>query len=215
MGIVVTIGIVTVAVGDSYQRRLPEWAQSVVSLTTQPDDVTIIVDDISSNIEEHVRDLLPRASIVTSNTRWKHHPQILVNEAIENTPTTWICKMDVDDLFLPHALDNVDDSPSDVVCFGITYRGTNMLGGSPTAEQILQRQANLVFSGSPYRRDLWDLNRYRDMIFEDWAFWIGCARQGATFQSSQRIDYVYTYHEEQITRHAQEAYWASVVRSLA
>lgn len=209
-----SIGVVTVAVGEKYQNRLPEWARSIMSLTTQPDEICIVTNTVPMGLVAEVHDLLPQATFMISNRPWRHHPQVLVNDAIEKTFTTWICKMDVDDLFLPHALDGLEESSADVFCFGISYLGQDLPGQSPSPEQVLSRQANLVFSGSPYRRKLWVGNPYRDMIFEDWAFWVGCAARGAIFQSSQRIDYVYSVHDSQISRGVNEAYWASVVRSI-
>lgn len=209
-----TIGIVTVAVGESYQARLPEWSRAVAALNRAPDEICIVVDTIDTDRAREVLEILPNASIMISNRKWRYHPQILANDGIARTFTQWICKMDVDDLILPHALDTVGHSPCDVYCFGISYRGMDLYGQSPAPSQILIRQANLVFSGSPFRRVLWVKNEYRDMLFEDWAFWVGCARRGAIFQSSGSIDYVYAEHEEQISRGVNEAYWASVVRSL-
>lgn len=209
-----TIGVVTVAVGEKYQAMLPRWVGAVAELNTQPDEVCIVVDTIPSRLAHEIQDMLPSLSIMISNRPWRYHPQILANDGIGMMFTNWICKMDVDDLLLPHAFDHVEETPCDVYCFGISHRGRNLYGQSPTAEQVLTREANYVFSGSPFRRALWVGNEYRDMIFEDWAFWVGCAKRGAIFQSSRSIDYVYSEHEGQISQGVNEAYWASVVRSL-
>ena len=209
-----TIGVVTVAVGEKYQAMLPRWAEAVTTLNTPPDEVCIVVDTIPSPLARQIQDMIPNLSIMISDRPWRYHPQILANDGIGRTFTNWICKMDVDDLLLPHALDHVEETPCDVYCFGISHIGRNLYGQSPTAHEVLNREANYVFSGSPYRRALWVGNEYRDMIFEDWAFWVGCAKRGAIFQSSNSIDYVYSEHEGQISRGVNEAYWASVVRSL-
>lgn len=209
-----SVGVVTVAVGDEYQRRLPEWAEAVAALDRAPDQVTIAVDDISDELADDIANILPIAEIVESQRRWSHHPQVLVNDAIEHTGTDWICKMDADDVILPHALTPLDGLDADVLMFGIQIDEHGLLWGDVSRDEILKRRANLVFSGSPYRRHLWADNHYRDMIFEDWAFWIGCAEQGARFVASNTIDYVYTRHPSQISARADEHYWTSVVRSL-
>lgn len=210
-----TIGVVTVAVGEKYQAMLPRWAESVAALNTPPSEVCIVVDTIPSSLARQIQDILPNLSIMLSNRPWRYHPQILANDGIGRTFTNWICKMDVDDLLLPHAFDHVEETPCDVYCFGISHRGRNLYGQSPTAHEVLTREANYVFSGSPYRRALWVGNEYRDMIFEDWAFWLGCARQTRRFAHTGTIDYIYTTHPDQISARADEAYWAQIVRSLA
>lgn len=204
----------TVAVGAPYQSRLPGWARAVAALERPPDAVTIAVDDIADKLADEIANILPVAEIVQSNRPWAHHPQVLVNDAIEYTRTDWICKMDADDVILPHALSRLDGFGGDVLMFGIVHNGRPLVAPDVTAEAVLARTGNLVFSGSPYRRHLWEGNEYRDMILEDWAFWIGCAQRGAAFASLGTVDYLYTSHPGQITRRADESYWAQVVRGL-
>lgn len=209
-----SVGVVTVAVGDAYQARLPAWARAVADLHRTPDAVTIAVDQIADDLADEIANILPVAEIVESERSWSHHPQILANDAIEHTRTDWICKMDVDDVILPHALDRIDAFDGDVLMFGILHNGRPLIPDTVSAETVLRRVSNHVFSGSPYRRELWEGNPYRDMIFEDWAFWIGCAQRGASFVSLHTVDYIYTTHADQITAQVNEAYWTSVVRSL-
>jgi len=210
----VSVAVVTVAVGDAYQARLPEWARAVAALDRQPDEVIIAVDDLPGRIINELELILRDFWIVPSERAWRHHPQVLINEAIAVSESEWICKMDADDLILPHALTPLNDLDADVLMFGISHGGQDLQLQGVTAEAILTRQANLVFSGSPFRRRLWETNRFRDMIYEDWAFWIGCAEQGARFHPSGTIDYIYTIHDGQISARSDSAYWASVVRSL-
>ncbi len=210
-----SVAVVTVAVGDEYQAMLPTWACGVAALERQPDEVIIAVDDLSGRIINELQMILRDFWIVPSDRQWTHHPQVLINDAIAVSESEWICKMDADDLILPHALTPLDDLDADVLMFGISHGEKDLQYRGVTAEAILRREANLVFSGSPFRRRLWETNPFRDMIYEDWAFWIGCAEQGARFHPSDTIDYIYTIHEGQISARADSAYWASVVRSLS
>ena len=209
-----SIAVVTAAVGDEYQALLPAWAEAVAALERQPDEVIIAVDDLPGAIINRLELILRDFWIVPSDREWEHHPQVLVNDAISVADSEWICKMDADDEILPHALTPLDACTADVFMFGIQHGGQYLQYSGVTAEKILTREANLVFSGSPFRRYLWEGNNFRDMIFEDWAFWIGCAEQGATFEHSGTYDYIYTAHEGQISRRHDEAYWAEKVREL-
>ena len=211
-----TVGIVTVAVGDLYRGFLPDWAEAVAALQTRADYYCIVTDRIDENIESAAETLGPNGHIMTSDKRWEYHPQVLVNEAIAECDTDWIVKMDADDRIYGHALNDWPDA--DVVMFGITLdigeRPRNLIPGETTADAIMRIEHNLVFSGSPFRRSLWEKNHYRDMIYEDWAFWVGCARQGARFAPTGRADYRYTAHEDQMSRHADDTYWTKIVRGL-
>lgn len=210
-----TVGVVTVAHGETYRSMLCRWAEAVAALERAPDFVTVVTDDPDCpHVRSAARLLGPEFLALPGRGSFEHHPQVLVNEGIAVTPADWICKMDADDVILPHALGPLDGLDADVLMFGIRHGGQDLQFSGVDAEAILRRDANLVFSGSPFRRELWEGNPFRDMVYEDWAFWIGCARRGAEFRHSGTIDYVYTIHDAQISRRADDARWAREVRSL-
>lgn len=210
-----TIGVVTVAYGDTYRAFLPEWAEAVGALQTQPEAVTIVTDRIDEGIEDAVADHVPQAVMIMSDQVPVYHPQILVNHAIDWTRTDWICKMDVDDIIYPHALDGVDGLDCDVFMFGISLNGQDMPPNDVTGDQVRESGENLVFSGSPFRRWVWERSPYRDMIYEDWAFWRDAARAGARFFPSGTIDYEYRLHGDNISVGCDDAYWREVVREIS
>lgn len=209
----ITVGVVTVAVGERYRAFLPEWANAISRLERRPNEVTIVTDDLDEATLAAIG-VGCRLTVIESEATFEYHPQVLVNEAIDATQTEWICKMDVDDVILPHALTPLDTTEADVLAFGIRYGDQDLIPTGISADRILLRNSNLLFSGSPYRRELWVENRYRDMVFEDWAFWIGCAQQDAVFESSGTVDYVYRVHDQQISRRSDTEYWTEIVRSL-
>lgn len=209
-----SIAVATVAVGPTYLAYLPRWATAIAELERQPDQIVIVTDHMPDDIKAALDELIPSWMLVISNRIWKHHPQVLINDAISMTSTEWVCKMDADDVLLPHAFNQIDTITSDVLMFGIRTNEHDLVFVDVTANSILSRQHNYVFSGSPFRRWLWERNHFRDMIFEDWAFWIGCATQGARFKHSETIDYIYTQHPNQISSTIDTAYWEKVVRDV-
>jgi hypothetical protein len=197
MGRPVTIGIVTVAVGETYQNFLPQWAIAVAHLATPPDQITIVVDHLPEHEVRMLDEILGSWQLLTSTTKWVNNPQILANEAISITDTDWICKLDADDLIYPHALDTIKDCPVDVCMFGINVNGkVNMIPPNVTAQQVLDSPDNLLFAGSPFRKTIWEKTPgFQDIIYDDWAFWRACAKAEATFQPTGTIDYLYRLHE--------------------
>lgn len=208
-----SIGIITVAYGATYRGFLLRWAAAVNALHTQPDVVTIMTDDTGDALRQ-TADLRAPVQIHTIQGTHKHHPQVYANQALEHTDTDWICKMDVDDVIYPHAFNNLRNAACDVWMFGITHNGHTLLPGHVSAKDVLASPHNLVFSGSPYRKWLTTGAKYRDMIYEDWAFWIDCAKQGARFCPSPTADYDYVMHGENISTRADDGYWQAIVRSL-
>lgn len=196
-----SIGLVAVAYGDKYRAFLPRWMRAVTMLERQPDRVMIVTDDVPSAIAALGDVYLSSAIFKQAHGTFVNHPQVLVNEAIASVNTEWICKMDIDDVIFPHAFNNLDRTDADVYMFGIQLSGQWLPARNVTRSDILKSPHNLVFSGSPFRRWVWEAAPYRDMICEDWMFWINAARNGARFQASPDIDYEYVIHGDNITLH--------------
>lgn len=208
-----SIGVITVAYGDKYRGFLPRWVEAINSLHTKPEQVTIVTDDMTDAAMQ-AADVESLLTIVGAKGEHVHHPQVYANQAVEATDTDWICKMDVDDIIYSHAFDRLAEADCDVWMFGISYQTQTMLAPSVNSQTILDSPHNLVFSGSPYRKWVTEKARYRDMIYEDWMFWIDCAAQNARFQPSGTIDYEYVMHDDNISSRADDHYWKQVVRRL-
>lgn len=205
MGRPVTVGVVTVATG-TYKRFLPDWISSVNNLTTQPDLVVIVTDDPGI---EHAGTVL-----VQAEGTYQHHPQVFVNQGITVMDTDYVVKLDVDDVFLPCALDGLGEHGTDIIGLGIRLGQTDMPSRITTANEILTSRENLLFSGSAFTRRVWERNPFRDMIYEDWAFWIESAKHGATFSATGRVDYEYRLHGGNISLTADDTYWRTIVDGL-
>lgn len=209
-----TIGIVTVAYGRTYHEFLPEWSRAVAALERTPDRITIVHDGIGDDIKQSMAYLPFVVSLHDPVTPITTHPQILVNSGIAVTMTDWVVKLDVDDLILPHALNTVDDCADDVLNFGYRIETTDHISRPVTAAEMLRRDNNPIGSCSPFRRWLWERNRFRDMVFDDWAFWYDAAREHATFGATCSVDYIYRVHDNQITRRHDARTATNAVRSL-
>jgi len=205
-----TIGIVAVCVND-YGPFLTPWANAVASLTVKPSQVTVITDATDTAA---AREALPNLNLIQPTRTWQHHPQVLVNDAIAETSTDWICKMDIDDLIYPHALNHLNNHPTDVLCFGIQHGERSLPARPVTGGLVLFAPHNLVNSGSPYRRWVWEAGHYRDMIFEDWAFWIDAAANAAKFAPSSTIDYEYAIHGSQVSENCDTALWEQRIKEI-
>lgn len=206
-----TVAVVCVAYGERYRRFLPQWCENIRALQREPEQIVIATDDVEGC--EVMVDWLPGMSIVLTSVEPIVHPQVCINDAIRETDTEWICKMDVDDIIYPHALNTLDDCDADVYMFGIRLGHTNLAARHVTRYDVMRTPHNLVFSGSPFRRSIWEKAPYQDMICEDWRFWIDAAHNGARFQASPSIDYEYVIHGENISQRGDIAAWEREVRA--
>lgn len=205
-----SIAVVTVAIGDDYVPFLEPWSEAISRLRRKPDEIVIVTDNVE--LAELCIHWLPNTSIIRPTTVPVHHPQVCVNDAIATTTSEWVCKMDVDDLIYPHALDTVESLDADVYMFGMRLNQVSLPARHVTRMDVIKTPHNLVFSCSPFRRWLWERAPYEDMIAEDWRFWIDAARNGARFYASPTIDYRYTLHGGNITMRTDTKYWDEQVR---
>lgn len=195
-----TVAVATSCTGARYWRFLPEWAAAVAALTRRPDQV-VVATDADTQTRAATWDVLPGIRWVRPRTVPQVHRAVIVNDAITATRTEWVCKADVDDLLLPHALDGIDDCTADVFAFGYRYNDRDHIVASLPAQAVLRSTSNPFASCSPFRRRLWERHPFEDCLYDDWAFWLRAAADGAQFASTRRVDYVYRVHEHQATAH--------------
>jgi len=208
-----TIGIVASVVGEAYYKFVFPWSVRIAGLNRRPDVVTIAHDGIPEIYRSAVDEILT-VQWIKSDMPWKIHPQINVNAAIAETDTTWIAKVDIDDLLFCHALDGVDSSLCDVMNYGYRIGDQDYPSIVYPAEYIKQKVHNPIGSCSPFRRWLWEENPFEDMLYDDWCFWIKAARLGADFDATHRVDYIYSVHPEQMTNRIDHAQALAEIQAL-
>lgn len=209
-----SVAVVAVAYGDKYRAFIPRWARAVNSLERTPDRVLIVTDDVPSAMATLGQAELGRVTFLQARGTFNVHPQYLINEGIAAVNTEWVCKMDIDDIIFPHALNGLHDCLADIYMFGFQFNEMWIPAHHVTAKDVLRSQYNTVSSGSPFRRWVWEKQPYRDMICEDWMFWIDAAKNGARFQASANIDYQYVIHGDNITLHTDMAAAEQNVRGM-
>jgi glycosyltransferase involved in cell wall biosynthesis len=201
-----TIGIVTVAMADLYRRFLPEWAASVAALNRQPDVVCIVADEMDDDLWTEILGLLPQAQLVRSKNEWQHHAQVLANDAIAHMETDWVCRLDADDLILPHAFDRLDGVTADVYSFGISINNERDHSSIAVSTSTVRNSPNNhLYSASPFRRSVWVANGgFVDAVYQDWIFWRQAAAHGAEFEASATVDYIWRSHDAQVSAHCDD-----------
>jgi len=186
-----TIGIVTTC--GTYERFIPQWAESVFRLTTKPDKIVIAAQNANA-VKILIDDSPIHADIIQPDEPFQFGTYL--NHAVSHCNTDWIVWLGIDDLFDPTALDDLPQLQSDVLIYAMEMEGKPWAGGNPN--DCLKY--NPVPCGSPFRRWLWEKRPFDPEIapFEDWAFWISAVVQGAKFARSTRINFHYRRHGEQV-----------------
>jgi hypothetical protein len=193
---------VTVAFGD-HKKFLMQWANSLTKLTILPNEIFLGVDQIDFKLKKSLEGLIPNLFIYEMPRLGKVHFGLEFNYLISKTNSEWICKIDVDDLILPDAYEELFDAPFDILGFNAVNSETKTIISAidnPSAKKVLEFDENTLLSLSPFRKWIWGEIKFRDIVFDDWAFWIESARLDPIIKKSQKTNYIYTIHANQATK---------------
>lgn len=184
-----TISLV-VACSLAYEHHLDGYLAAVDVLSVRPDEIVVVSDGVKPIID---------CTLVTTDEAWNLGHWY--NLGFTAATSEWVVWTGVDDRLRPTALDQVANCRADVLAFGLQYTtGQRWMPGAPTADQVLAVDENLIPCGSPVRRDLWQGVPFQPEFYplDDWAFWVGCAAQGAQFATTHVIDVDYDYGPDHI-----------------
>ena len=111
--------------GSGYSKFLPRWWEGVTSLQKQPDEIVIVADDKNFDLALSTIPTGYSATVLRLNADdyadyW--------NRAIEACSSTWVAICNVDDKFLPEALNDID-AAEEAGCNLITDSIQDLVGG--------------------------------------------------------------------------------------
>jgi hypothetical protein len=206
--------VITVSIG--YNRFLAEWTEFVHKLNTTPREVIIGIDQIDIELKHFIEKKLPNVKWIYLRKNKSRHYSSYYNLLINEVKTNWVCKIDVDDVIFPNSYDKLHTIKEDVYAFGNQSSISKLKHIPPReikAKDFLRSKANLISSLSPFRKVVWEKNRYKDFVFDDWIFWIDASIENFTFKSSNRINYIYREHFDQSTKKIDKFLETSLVLS--
>ena len=143
------------------------WTECVRAMSPAPDRVIVASDEpIKTDFDVvicHTKTLGP-----------------MRNAAIEITDTDWFVPSDLDDIPLPNYVDGLHCG-SDIHAFSYMY-GDRTYGFTPSmwTDAFSPNTGNPIASCSAYKTELAKKVKYRDIGWEDWAFWLDMKKTGAT-----------------------------------
>lgn len=156
------------------------WTERVKAMSPAPDRVIVASDEpIDTEFE-----------VVICQTKSLGPMR---NAAIDATDTEWFAPSDLDDLPLPNYVDGlVHDVEIHSYCLVI---GDSVHGYRPHEwEDAFNPQVgNPLVSCSAYKTEWAKRVRYRDIGWEDWAFWLDMKKAGARVYFDKTPRYIYTH----------------------
>jgi hypothetical protein len=180
------LGICTVVYSD-YGRFLEGWVNSIKALKTPPTEVVIVLG------KNYGDKYLPIAWPVGAKIINSESDNLgeLKNIALENLSTEWVVNLSVDDEIMPWAIEEFakHTKNKDIIAtkyLFISPKKSVCMHPRINTEVLLSKEyyingSNYMHGSSPFRRELWLRNRYKENKCFNTLFWIDCAVEGANF----------------------------------
>jgi O-antigen biosynthesis protein len=168
----------------NYGRFVTEAVESLMAQTRRPDEVVIVDDGSTDDTAQAIAALQARFTLTLIARHPARGAVSTFNDGIRASTGDLVMLLSADDRLSPRylecseqaILDGADIAATPAKLFG------NVDGWWPVPPLNLTALlvSNLYHGSALYRRSLFDmLGGYRDVMYEDWEFWIGAVVQGA------------------------------------
>lgn len=184
----------------NYADYLTEAVESVVSQSFSDWEIIIVNDGSTDNSAAVASDSIkkyPQHQIRLIDQENSGQPAIARNNGIKASYGRYILALDADDYLHPQALEKLlaavePHGNNPTVAFGWlqSFGSDDSLWSASEFRTADLLRRNQLPAGSLYHRTVWELQGgYRENVpgFEDWDFWIGAARIGASFHNVPEV----------------------------
>jgi hypothetical protein len=163
-----TVSLPLAVWGEGYAQFFERWQEGVATLARQPDEIVIVTDEANKNlpVRYHLDIALQTHYLKASDYR-------LWDYAIRQCSSDWVAICNIDDKFLPNALDQIDEADeagANLLVDSLRVKGNDHLWtGHWDANTIPQRFT--MPGAEPMRKDLYIAAGGYDYNFRfpDWA----------------------------------------------
>jgi hypothetical protein len=165
--------------GDGYAQCLPQWWAGVQSLETKPFEINIVTDEKNW---EAVMASVPNEGVVRVVKENLNSYAEYWNKAIYLCVGKWIAICNVDDYFLPKALNSIPEAEaagSNLVCDWLRTKGSDSVQQTKWLPETLDYEFELG-GANPMTRHLWQASGGfpEGIRFADWGLALHMRKTG-------------------------------------
>ena len=205
------IGIFTIAY-NGYGRFLPAWCESIASQTVRPRQVAVGLfgDNHGLSAEDEKRCRAIMNGIDFGIVRYNKHVNIGTdrNKVVKMLNTEWVMLLSVDDVLLPGAIEEFKKhDKSNIGLIGCSYIRENIDGtksdidapDTARLEDAIKWRKFWMPPYSPFRKSLWEDNRYQGHEYPNIPFTVAIIASGAGYE---RTDIPCVIHKKKNGSHS-------------
>ena len=190
---------VVAPVYNGYGRFVPDFLWAIHEMEVKPENVIIVLGE-NHGYEESTE----LATFIFSKNK---NIGALLNEGIHFADTEWIIPMDIDDTILPDSIIKWETHDSDYICSGwkLAHNKEILYRESPLPQEIAkmtakERSKRRINNNSPFRRWLWEKERFQHNNFPNLRFLANAVEQGAKFSKEKTPCFDYRQHGNSLCR---------------
>jgi hypothetical protein len=164
-----TISLPLAIWGQSYSGFIQRWIDGVNALNVKPDEIVIVTDTANKDLAKSIVTSIPVRAYAYNMADFR-----LWDSAIRKCKSKWVAICNVDDQFLPNALDEIsiaDEQGCNIVIDALRVKQTGQIWQGYWDESVLPRQFTAM-GAEPMTKELYLAgggyeHKYQ---FPDWAF---------------------------------------------
>jgi hypothetical protein len=177
-----TISVVTAVWGDRYTQFIDKWWQSVTTLERQPDEIVVITDPANKLPAETQTpmNLAPITKVITLVTETDFNGYW--DLAFRSVNQDWIATCCIDDVFLPaalNAIDEADQAGAEMVADSCALHPSGTIWhGYWDPQEMFTRMT--MPGAAPMKKAMYErIGGFdRHIYWSDWAFYMKAAKAG-------------------------------------
>jgi len=189
----VNIGVFTIAF-NGYGRFVNEWLESVFKQSIKPKEIVLVLGKKHGTPEEVLKKAKKnKVKIIFVEEEFSMGK--LINKAIKDIKTEWVLRVDVDDILLNNAIEEIKNKSKncDAVALKFLKYGIEKQSPMPEKEKILNWRKNYIESGYVAVKRIFnnEILYYDDNDFPNFPFLFKAFYLGMKFDSSDKVCVVY------------------------
>lgn len=118
---------------NGYGKYISDWLDSILCQTIKPKEIVLVLGDNHETPKEIIKKLKDN-KVKIIYRKDKASMGNLINEGIKRITTEWLLRVDIDDILLPNAIEEIKNKSNKYDCISLKFKRNGIVKSSPVIE---------------------------------------------------------------------------------